>query len=338
MPSISVAMCTFNGERFVRDQLESIAAQARRPDELVVCDDASNDGTAHIVREFAGSAPFPVRLYVNAKNLGPTDNYQQAVGLCHEDLIAFADQDDVWLPGKLEKVEALFRRRPDLGAVFSDAYVVDESLKPLGYTLWQSIRFSFRERCLVRNGRSLDVLMKYNIASGATMVFNARQYRGLVHPIPPQCLGDHWMALICAAVGRLGMLEEPLVKYRKHPAQCIGPRGSGSLIGICFEKARRYITRDGDLGEFRSSRTMELSREKALYSSAYERLKESGALSSRPEIAKQFEEKLAHLEARERLANEAFVSRLRPLMKEVRGSRYRRYSNGLSYPIGDLLA
>src|SRR3954470_17842517 len=94
----SVAMCTYNGARFLGEQLASVAAQTRPPDELVVCDDRSTDETASLVRDFAAAAPFRVRLHVNERNLGSTRNFERAVSLCEGDLIALSDQDDEWLP------------------------------------------------------------------------------------------------------------------------------------------------------------------------------------------------------------------------------------------------
>src|SRR4051794_15860948 len=98
LPMFSVAMCTYNGARFIGAQLASVAAQTRTPDELIVCDDRSTDETVAIVQKFADSAPFRVRLHVNEENLGSTKNFERAVSLCEGDLIALCDQDDVWLP------------------------------------------------------------------------------------------------------------------------------------------------------------------------------------------------------------------------------------------------
>src|SRR5438128_2977881 len=98
---ISIAMCTYNGEQFLRDQLASIAVQTRPPDELVVCDDHSADATCEIVARFAASSPFPVRLHVNEQNLGSTKNFEHAIRLCEGDIIALSAQYDDWLPEKL---------------------------------------------------------------------------------------------------------------------------------------------------------------------------------------------------------------------------------------------
>jgi glycosyltransferase involved in cell wall biosynthesis len=100
---ISVAMGTYNGEEHIIEQLDSLAKQTVLPCELVVCDDCSKDKTVNILRYFAASAPFQVRIYVNESNLGFSDNFLKAASLCKGDWIAFCDQDDVWLPIKLAR-------------------------------------------------------------------------------------------------------------------------------------------------------------------------------------------------------------------------------------------
>ncbi len=102
---ISVALCTYNGERFLPQQLASMAKQTRLPDELVVCDDRSTDRTMALVREFAASSPYPVRIFENEHNLGFAANFERAIRLCEGDLIALSDQDDIWYPIRLERSE-----------------------------------------------------------------------------------------------------------------------------------------------------------------------------------------------------------------------------------------
>jgi glycosyltransferase involved in cell wall biosynthesis len=135
---LSIALATCNGQRFLRDQLDSFLSQTRRPDELVVCDDRSEDQTLEILTEFRASASFPVRILQNEHRLGITKNFEQVVGRCDGDVIFLSDQDDSWASEKLTRHEAVYLTHPDVGLVFSNGEVVDEALAPLGYTLYDA--------------------------------------------------------------------------------------------------------------------------------------------------------------------------------------------------------
>ena len=124
-----VALCTYNGALYLREQLDSLAAQTRLPDELVVCDDGSTDRTLAILDSFAAAAPFPVRIR-NRTRLGTPKNFERAIGLTTGAIIALADQDDVWYPHKLKRLERELARSKRIGLVFSDADVVDDRLRP----------------------------------------------------------------------------------------------------------------------------------------------------------------------------------------------------------------
>src|ERR1700751_1590888 len=93
---VSIALAVYNGERFIAEQLESLANQTRLPDELIVSDDASTDQTVELIREFAARASFPVRLLLNDENVGCTRNFDRALRECNGDIIFLCDHDDVW--------------------------------------------------------------------------------------------------------------------------------------------------------------------------------------------------------------------------------------------------
>src|SRR5438270_9952995 len=116
--TMSVAMCTFNGEAFLDAQLESIGAQGRPPDELIVCDDGSTDRSREIIAQFARRFAFPTRVTVNQTNLGSTRNFEQAISLCSSNVVVLADQDDIWYPNKLKSIEKPFLQSQDVVAVF----------------------------------------------------------------------------------------------------------------------------------------------------------------------------------------------------------------------------
>ena len=125
MASTSVALCTYNGERFLSQQLESLAAQTVLPDELVICDDASSDGSIRILEVFAKNAPFIVRIFKNPKNLGYIKNFEQAIGLCSMDVIFLCDQDDYWESEKLNQVLKVFDTEEDVGMVLHGFRKID---------------------------------------------------------------------------------------------------------------------------------------------------------------------------------------------------------------------
>ena len=106
--TISIAMATYNGDRYIGEQLDSLARQKLLPLELVVTDDGSSDGTLDILKAFSEGAPFPVRIFRNTTRLGYEENFLKAASLCNGDVIAFCDQDDIWMDRKLEVCAPMF--------------------------------------------------------------------------------------------------------------------------------------------------------------------------------------------------------------------------------------
>jgi glycosyltransferase involved in cell wall biosynthesis len=328
---ISVAMCTYNGARYLREQLESVAAQERTPDELLVCDDRSTDSTPEIVRQFAASAPFAVRLQVNERNLGSTKNFEHAIRLCAGDIIVLSDQDDVWSHRKLRLIEERFAAEPGAGLVFTDAEVVDETLSPLGYSLWQSVGFDQAQRRLVQRGRALDVLLPGWTVTGATMAFRA-SFRDLVLDIPEDLalIHDGWIALMIASVAGVSFIEEPLIKYRQHSQQQIGARerrrDAGGPAAKGLEEVREALRRANsydDMIEIGERARRRLSERREAYDG-------HGALA-------RLDARLTHLRARARLP-EGKLSRARCVLRELLSRRYHLYSNGVYSAVKDLLA
>ena len=105
---ISVAMCTYNGEKYIQEQLESIIYQSVPPDEIVICDDCSNDATLEIVKDILNSYDGIVQLVSNKHNLGYRKNFEKAISLCHGDIIFLSDQDDVWSSNKIEIIKSKY--------------------------------------------------------------------------------------------------------------------------------------------------------------------------------------------------------------------------------------
>lgn len=321
--TISVALCTYNGGAFLSDQLASIAAQTRLPDELVVRDDASDDATPAIVQAFAARAHFPVRFERNAERLGSTRNFDGAISACTGDLIALSDQDDVWRPHKLSTIERRFLESPGLGLLFSDADLVDAELNPIGARLWARIGFDSRRRRVWRTRGPLTALVPGRIVTGATMAFRS-SFRSLVLPIPEgiaPMLHDGWIALALAAVAGVALIEEPLVAYRQHGAQQIGtPETGASRLGVLASAAHV------------NAYSMHLASLGALH----ERLAAGRAGPEGLAAARRIGIILRHFDTRANLPPRR-LARLPIVLRELASRRYHDYGNGVRSAIKDLV-
>ena len=222
---LSIALATYNGARFLPEQLESYLRQTRLPDELVISDDGSVDESFAICSRFKESAPFPVTLLRNDANLGVTGNFEKAIRACTGDVIATSDQDDVWHPQKLAVLAAALEADPGVMLVFSDAALVDERLRPTGGRLWAEAGFDPRRQAAVRAGRAFEELFeRANFVTGAAMAFRAELRRWCL-PMPTgvrDLIHDGWIALVAAAGWDVLAVSEPLLSYRLHPGQVIG--------------------------------------------------------------------------------------------------------------------
>jgi len=319
---LTIAMCTYNGAQYIQEQLESIALQTRLPDELVVCDDRSTDTTRDIVEAFARQSPFPVQLSVNEKTLGPSQNFARAISLCRGELIFLADQDDAWHTEKLARIESVFETRPDVGLVFTNAEIADENLRPLGYLAWecQGVELGPQEQRLFRAGRGLDVLLTRNVVTGATIAFRAA-FKTLILPIPDESqwmLHDYWIAALVAAVSDVALIDEPLVKYRRHQNQHTG------LTSPVAVNHQRQVSADA----FNQAYPIKEN----LVRLIYERLSEENKSGAYEKASS----KLAHLQARAHLQHDTFIVRAYKTLRELLTLRYHLYSNGLRSAAKDL--
>lgn len=309
--TVSVALCTYQGEKYLQEQLHSIAGQSRLPDEVVVSDDGSTDGTLGILERFRAQAPFPVRVHVNDTRLGHAKNFERVIQLCEGELIFLCDQDDVWHPDKLSMFVPIFIDRPKVGAVFCDADIVDERLVPLGYSVWEHLRFGEQLQRRFARGCALDVLLKYNVIAGMTMGFRAR-FRELIMPIPPNGFYDVWISLLIAAVAEVAMVPRRLVQYRQHTGQALGMEKK-PLQEIAAAKRKR--TAD------------EILHTADQYAAAQERLvARMASFPCSPSVLRRLQAKVGHL--RTRADMRSGNRRVRLLTKEALALNYRRYSSG----------
>lgn len=323
--TISVALCTYNGAAYVQEQLLSILEQTCRPAEIVVSDDGSTDNTLEVIRTtFAGwsethSSRPEVRVLSNPSPLGVTANFEQALAACSGDLIALSDQDDIWLTERLDRMATQFRRRPELELLHADARLVGATGAPLGHTLLETLGVSQRDRSAVHAGQALDVLLRRNIVTGATMMVR----RGLVNrsrPFPAAWVHDEWLAVVAAATGLVDLLEESLTDYRQH---------GGNQIGVTTLDAA------GKLGRLRAPRT---ARNERLLSRAAVLQERAEHLVPPPSTVtlSRIRAKVAHERMRSALpANR--VRRLAPVIRSWRRGDYALFGLGAQDVVRDLV-
>jgi glycosyltransferase involved in cell wall biosynthesis len=314
----SVAMCTFNGARFLAEQLRSVASQTLVPVELVICDDGSTDDSVSIIREFSRKAPFPVQVFQNKTKLGPAKNFEKAIQKCKGEIIFLCDQDDVWQPEKIERLIDAFDKHPQATYAFSNAEMIDESGDPLGQTLWDAVGLSRKLEAFSGTGQ-LEILLKHNIVTGATMAFRA-SFRDLVLPISADWMHDYWIVLLGSTVSNGIPVSEPLLKYRRHATQVCGWR-KDTFWQVCMESlnARAEDWR-GKVDNFRR---------------LVDRV-QSSPLECPPERMALLREKELHLLTRSSTRGSNALLRIAKVLAEATTGRYHRFSDSWYSIVRDL--
>lgn len=200
--SPSVAVASFNGESYIYDQLLSVQRQTNPPVEIVVFDDLSEDGTLSVVQRFAQESVVSVRLEQQKENVGYIRNFSSALSSCSGDVVFLCDQDDVWLPNKIERMLAVFASRPDIVLAIHDLEFCDENLSPIGQTK------------IGRMSTGQDIQRDY-VVGMATAVRG--DFLRLCLPIPdvPGVTHDKWLHDCALAVNGKLVVREVLALDRK---------------------------------------------------------------------------------------------------------------------------
>lgn len=231
---ISVCMATYNGEVYIKQQIESILIQLGDSDELIVSDDGSKDKTLDIVRSFESSK---IKI-LQGPQQGLVKNFENAINAAKSDYIVLCDQDDIWLENKLDVFKLAFESGADL--IVSDCYVVDANAKIINESFFS-----------LRNSKPglLSNLMK-NSFLGCCMAFRASLIFKIL-PFPKNIpMHDWWIGLIVSVYGNVVFINQPLICYRRHGnnASPTGESSSFSLITqavhrliLCFYLIRRYL-------------------------------------------------------------------------------------------------
>lgn len=321
---MSVAMCSYQGEPFIAEQIASIVGQTVPPDEIIVCDDRSDDSTAALVERIAAASAVPIRLTVNDERLGSNRNFERAISLCSGDIIFLSDQDDVWMPNKVEAFRAAFAADPPLLALFSDAQVVDAALGDLGYGMLDHVGIGAAERARLARDDAFDLVVARQFVTGATLAFRS-SLKSLILPIPPGSrlmIHDRWIGIAAAAVGKLGLIDRKLIQYRQHDRQQMG-------APVIHESAADKLATIRESGP--ASYAPYLAFLRALRDEVTSRAGER----VRPEFLEALDSMIRHLAERCHLPARRF-QRIRTVVGELAAGRYSRFSNGWLSAIKDV--
>ena len=234
LQTLSIALCTYNGSKFLREQLQSLANQTLQPFEVVITDDCSNDNTLSIIQEF--DKLLNIKVFVNNFPLKVTKNFEKAISLCSGEIILMCDQDDSWYPNKLAKISQYFQDNANQLAVFSDAELVDDQGNSLGKNFWSAVRFQEHQIQEFKRGKVVELLLAGNRSAGCMMAFRKELVEKII-PFPthiPLMIHDNWITIVAAMMDSLGLLEEKLISYRQHNLQQIGTRAKevGKTISL----------------------------------------------------------------------------------------------------------
>ncbi len=222
---ISVALCTYNGALYIFEQIKSILQQTLPVDEIVVCDDGSNDNTLSIIESFQGNTTTNIRIYRNVSNIGVSANFQKAIDLCHGDIIFLSDQDDIWHQEKVKIITNFFQENKDKSIVFSNGLLIDNKGSLIGNkTLWDTIGFTPRAQKFLTDGFGPELFSCENRATGATMAVRRTFIEGkkFLNICNDAILHDGALAMLGIAYNKLGYIYHPLINYRIHLGQQVG--------------------------------------------------------------------------------------------------------------------
>jgi len=227
---VSVVLATYEGERYLQEQLDTLRQQWRTPDELVVVDDASSDRTIEIVRRFAERAPFKVVVMDRREHRGTSATFGEAISYATGDIIVTCDQDDRWYPDKIAFLVEALEAQPDAFIAFSDAGLIDANGRTIGRSRWRVAGFSPNEQATMSRD-PLGQMLARRVMSGCTAAIRSTLIDAVLpipEPMRPELAGimyDHWISLVAAAAGPVVLVPRQLVDYRIHPEQQIGIPG-----------------------------------------------------------------------------------------------------------------
>lgn len=218
----SVALCTYNGEKYLSAQLDSILNQTITPDEIVICDDISKDSTVDIIHNYQKKHS-NIKVFINDVNLGFIKNFEKAIHLCTHNIIIISDQDDIWEKNKIEKTIDFFRKNPQFDGVFHDLKLMDEKNNQPSYLNWKNISHHTILKEIEAGNLFSSLIIKGSFILGCAVAIRKEaieKYALIDFPFAH----DYFIVQKLSSKNALGFIPESLSSYRLHADQVYGLR------------------------------------------------------------------------------------------------------------------
>lgn len=215
---IDILLPVYNGEKFLKEQIDSIFCQTYHDFRIVIRDDCSTDGSREILLEYSKNPR--VKIVENSKgNLGSTKSFEELVSYVEGDYFMFCDQDDMWMPDKIEKTLTKMKEEEDRnpGApilVCTDSTIVDQYGKVIADSFYRSQKFEYTFDCR-------EKMAALNVIQGNTCMLN-RKCKQYIHDIPRDVVYDAWIGLTISYYGRVFYIKEQTLLYRQHSKNVVG--------------------------------------------------------------------------------------------------------------------
>ncbi|WMY75884.1 glycosyltransferase family 2 protein [Buttiauxella selenatireducens] len=212
-----VVLASYNGASYIVEQLDSIAQQTFLPYSVIIRDDGSTDNTVEIIEAYITTSHLNIKIIKDGVNVGYIKNFEVLIQQCTSEMVFFSDQDDIWDKHKAEVICNKFKDNPNANAIFTDAYLINNSKTIIG-ELWEHVNFKPFEQAL-----SLERILAANVVTGATLA-TRRDFLIRLIPFPKLVPHDYWIATNAVICNSLNYCEDKLILYRQHDNNQIGAK------------------------------------------------------------------------------------------------------------------
>ncbi|ANF50409.1 hypothetical protein A0O34_07710 [Chryseobacterium glaciei] len=220
---VSVALCTYNGEKYLSDQLDSIMNQTTLVDEIVICDDGSNDKTINILYDYQSKFPDIIKIFRNEKNLGFIKNFEKAINLSSHEIIIISDQDDIWGKDKIQETVHFLETNPQYDGVFHDLKLIDNEKTYPSYLDWKKITHEEINQEIKNNELFAALVKKGSFILGCALAIKKDALKA--HDMENFPIAhDYYIAQKLSLKNKLGFISKSLSSYRLHANQVYGLR------------------------------------------------------------------------------------------------------------------